>query len=318
MTATVNNNHVGERLDRVATLLHPAYSRSALTKLIENGSVLVNGVPEKAKYKVRHGDEIAINLDQLQRKADDIELPIIYEDDDIIVFNKPTGILTHSKGDFNKEGTVATYLKDQVVDVVTIGAEGSTSKHKTDFSTSTINDKEQDFWQSNRAGIVHRLDRGTSGLIICAKNKETQDYLQGQFSKRNVKKTYFAIINGELPEKTGHIDVPIERNPKKPATFRAGINGKSAQTDFVVLDVYEGQNGTLYSTIKLSPKTGRTHQLRVHLAYLKRPIVGDEFYNGESAERLMLHAHKLELTLPNRERRIFEAPVPIEMNNFQK
>jgi 23S rRNA pseudouridine1911/1915/1917 synthase len=315
---TIGKFYIGERLDKVATLLHPEYSRSALTKLIENGSVLVNGVPEKAKYKVRQGDNIIINLEQLQRKAADIELPIIYEDDDVIVFNKQTGILTHSKGDFNKEGTVATFLKDHVAGVIPTDAEGSTSKDKSDLSTSARDDEEQDFWQSNRAGIVHRLDRGTSGLSICAKNKETQDYLQGQFSKRNVKKTYVAIISGELPEKTGHIDVPIERNPTKPATFRAGINGKSAQTDFLVLDVYEGKNGTLYSKVQLSPRTGRTHQLRVHLAYLKRPIVGDEFYSGESAGRLMLHAHKLELTLPSRERRIFEAPVPTEMNHFQK
>ena len=320
---TIPEDVAGERLDKVATLLHPEYSRSALTKLIENGSVLVNGVPEKAKYKIRQGDDIVINLEQLQRAAASIELPIIYEDDNVIVFNKPTGILTHSKGDFNKEGTVATFLK-QHCSVIPGSDRESIQKSSVEDTKIVLdsrlrgNDEEQDFWKSNRAGIVHRLDRGTSGLIICAKNKETQDYLQGQFSKRNVKKTYVAIISGELPEKTGHIDVPIERNPKKPATFRAGINGKSAQTDFLVLDVYEGKNGTLYSKVQLSPRTGRTHQLRVHLAYLKRPIVGDEFYSGESAGRLMLHAHKLELTLPSRERRIFEAPVPTEMNHFQK
>ena len=105
---TIPEDVAGERLDKVATLLHPEYSRSALTKLIENGSVLVNGVPEKAKYKIRQGDDIVINLEQLQRAAASIELPIIYEDDDVVVFNKPTGILTHSKGDFNKEGTVAS------------------------------------------------------------------------------------------------------------------------------------------------------------------------------------------------------------------
>lgn len=318
MTVVANNEHIGERLDKVATLLHPEYSRSALTKLIENGSVLVNGVPEKSKYKVRQGDDISINLDQLQRRPADIELPIIYEDDDVIVFNKPAGILTHSKGDFNKEGTVATFLKAHVTSVIPTGVEVSTTKYQSDLSTDVRDDEDQDFWQSNRAGIVHRLDRGTSGLIICAKNKQTQDYLQGQFSKRNVKKTYVAIIEGELPEEAGHIDVPIERNPKKPATFRAGINGKTAQTDFSVLDVFEGANGNLYSTVALYPKTGRTHQLRVHLAYLKHPIVGDEFYGGETADRLMLHAQKLELTLPSRERRVFEAPVPKVITNFQK
>ncbi len=271
---------VGERLDKAVAVAYPEYSRSALEKLIESGDILVNNQPAKAKYKLKESDKISIDFTSLNAPIKNIELPIIYEDDTVVVINKPTGVLTHSKGAFNDEPTVASFVLPKL--------------------TGT---KE---WKStNRAGIVHRLDRATSGVIICAKNKLTQDYLQGQFSKRNVKKSYLAIIAGELPESEGLIDVPIERNPKKPATFRAGANGKSAQTYFKVL-----QSDGSYSLVELSPKTGRTHQLRVHLAYLKHPIVGDTFYGGKVANRLMLHAWKLEITLPNSERKIFEAPIP--------
>jgi 23S rRNA-/tRNA-specific pseudouridylate synthase len=141
--------------------------------------------------------------------------------------------------------------------------------------------------------------------MICAKNEETSSFLQKQFSNRNVKKTYLALITGELKEPAGLIDVPIERNPKKPATFRAGINGKSAQTQFEIL-----QTNGRHSLVQLKPATGRTHQLRVHLGYLKHPIVGDEFYNGESAQRLMLHAKELEITLPGGKRTTFSVEMP--------
>lgn len=276
----------GERLDKALAEHVTEYSRSALVRLIENGAVLVNGEPKQARYKLKTNDTITIDLDALQRPADSIQLPVLYEDDDVIVINKPAGVLTHSKGDFNKEGTVATFIQDRL-------------------------SGDEEWRNSNRAGIVHRLDRGTSGVIICAKNKKTQDYLQGQFSKRNVKKTYFAVSQGELPEPEGLVDIPIERNPKKPATFRAGVNGKSAQTHFKVL------SANLYSLIELKPITGRTHQLRVHLQYLGNPILGDDFYGGKPAERLMLHAASLELTLPDRTRQTFAAPLPAIFEDYR-
>lgn len=163
----------------------------------------------------------------------------------------------------------------------------------------------QVFWESNRAGIVHRLDRGTSGVMICAKHEAAQIHLQKQFASRKVKKIYVAVVTGKLPEESGVIDIPIERNPKKPSSFRAGVNGKPAQTEFTVLKTDDA-----HSLIELKPHTGRTHQLRVHLAYLKHPIVGDNLYAGESASRLMLHAKELEITLPCSERKVFRADVP--------
>lgn len=281
-------DEAGERLDKVLAQRFPQHSRSALEKLIGTGDIVVNKELKPAKYKLKAGDIVQVDLSFFQLPSSKIEIPILYEDENVVVLNKPAGILTHSKGEFNKEGTVATFLRDHVRN-----------------ATSNIDNEAKNFWSSNRAGIVHRLDRATSGVIICAKNKETENYLKGQFSKQNVKKTYLAVIKGELPAATGTIDMPIERNPRKPATFRTHVNGKPAQTNFKTL----ANNGT-YSLIELQPITGRTHQLRVHLAHFKLPIVGDTLYGGETAKRLMLHAKDLELTLPGGNRQIFSAPIP--------
>ena len=289
-TKKITNFEVGQRLDVAITAAFSEYSRSAHAKLIELGNVKVNAEVKTAKYKLKSNDEITIDLDDLNRSPDEIDLPIIYQDEDIIIIDKPSGVLTHSKGDFNKEGTVATFIQPFL--------------------------NGDDEWKhSNRAGIVHRLDRGTSGIIVCAKNKVTQDYLQGQFSKRNIKKSYLAVINKTLDETNGMIDVPIERNPKKPSTFRAGINGKPAQTSFELISVKE-LGSEVYSLLDLKPITGRTHQLRVHLMYLKHPILGDDYYGGKEYSRLMLHARSIEFTMPSSERKIFESEVPKEFKEF--
>lgn len=278
----VDENQIGKRLDKTVAQLHPEFSRSALEKLIVHGQITVNNKPVKTKYKLKLDDEVSVTTTQLDREHDHIDLPIVYEDENIVALNKPAGILTHSKGQFNKEGTVATWLQ---------------------YHRQKLGLKDEDgFWKNERAGIVHRLDRATSGLIICAKNKSTHEMIQKQFSNRTVKKTYLAIVAGELSETEGTIDIPIERNPKKPATFRTGVNGKEAQTHFNVEKIGQ-KNGKTYSLVELKPRTGRTHQLRVHLNYLKKPIVGDEFYCGEKASRLMLHALELEITLPGGVRR---------------
>ena len=141
--------------------------------------------------------------------------------------------------------------------------------------------------------------------MICAKTPEALSWLQKQFSQRRVKKSYMALVEGVLKDEEAIIDMPIERNPKKPQVFRVGSNGKSAVTLYKVVKT-DGER----SLIELKPTTGRTHQLRVHLEHLGHPIVGDTFYGGKPAERLFLHAVSLELTLPNRERKTFKVPVP--------
>jgi 23S rRNA-/tRNA-specific pseudouridylate synthase len=141
--------------------------------------------------------------------------------------------------------------------------------------------------------------------MICAKTPEALKWLQKQFAQRRTKKTYYAVVNGVLKEPEAIIDMPVERNPKAPATFRVGVNGKSAVTNYRVVD-----SDGAHSLVELNPETGRTHQLRVHLSHIGHSIVGDPMYGGEPADRMMLHAWKLELTLPNRNRRTFSAVVP--------
>lgn len=266
-----------KRLDQYVLEQFPQISRTFASKLIEQGKVQVNGEPRKAGYKPRAADKITISYDAADlEKIPDIDLPILYEDSDCIVINKPVGVLSHSKGSFNPEATVATFLRSHVS-----GMSG------------------------DRAGIVHRLDRATSGVMICAKNPAALSFLQKQFSQRKAKKAYIAIVSGHLKPEHAVIDMPIERNPKAPATFRVGANGKSAVTEYATM-----QASTHYSLLTLRPQTGRTHQLRVHLAHQNHPIVGDTLYSGEPAERLFLHALELEITLPNRERKTFSAPLP--------
>lgn len=269
-----------QRLDQYVVAQLPESSRAFATKLIEEGKVLVNGKPQlKAGYKLRPADKIRIKyVPETEAHIPDITLPVLYEDKDCVVIDKPLGLLTHSKGAFNPEPTVASWLKSRLT-----GMSGE------------------------RAGIVHRLDRATSGVMICAKTPEALSWLQKQFSLRKVKKSYVAIVEGELALPEAIIDMPIARNPKKPQTFRVGSNGKPAVTAYKVLKT----NGKR-SLIELQPTTGRTHQLRVHLAHIKHPIVGDTFYHGPAADRLFLHARSLEITLPDRQRKIFSSPLPKE------
>lgn len=274
-----------KRLDAFLAETRPEYSRSTWQKLIKNGAVSVNGaVEESPKRQIEPATDTVESNGIEQPDFSDDTLPIIYEDDNVIVANKPVGVLTHSKGALNDEFTVAEFFRG--------------------FTTNGLD--------TNRPGIIHRLDRDTSGVIIGARNDETALKLKKQFSERTVKKTYVAIVTKapELP--TGIIDIPIGRNPSAPSTFRADTNGKSAQTHYDVLSVAD--DGA--ALIRLQPRTGRTHQLRVHLAHLGCPIVGDRVY-GKESDRLMLHAYQLEITIPVGQREVFTAPIPAEFfRNF--
>lgn len=285
-----------QRLDQKVVELLPDLSRAFAVRLIEDAKVTVNGtVQGKAGYKLRSGDEVAVDYDaSLLTQIPDIDLPILYEDDDCVVINKPVGVLSHSKGAFNPEATVATWLRRHIA-----------ARQNPGLEDGPI-EAEKDGVVSERAGIVHRLDRATSGVMICAKNPAALSWLQKQFAARNIKKTYAAVVQGTLTPAEAVIDMPIGRNPKAPATFRVDAQGKAAQTAYRVV----ASNGR-YSLLELRPTTGRTHQLRVHLEYLHHPIVGDTFYGGEPAERLYLHAESLEITIPKmHERKVFTAPVP--------
>ena len=271
------------RLDiYLSTKFDTTISRSLWQKYIRAGYVSVNGkIATTPKFEVDETDEIALNLPEKEQA--DVDLPILYEDDDVIVVNKPSGLLTHAKGGLSDESTVAEIIRQ-----------------KTSFATDT-----------DRPGIVHRLDRDTSGLLIIAKNPESAAHLQRQFAERTAKKTYIAITDGKPKLNAAKIDLPIGRNPSAPSTFRIDPNGKPAQTTYHVLTENDTQ-----SLVELKPTTGRTHQLRVHLAHLNAPILGDRVYGKSSDCRMMLHAQKLEITLPSGERKVFEAAVPDEFKKF--
>ncbi|TWP08491.1 RluA family pseudouridine synthase [TM7 phylum sp. oral taxon 350] len=273
---------------RLDTYLYEHYkeiSRSRWQKYIKDSRVSINGKTiTTPSYEIDDRAIIDIKLPE-EKKFEKEKLDILYLDDNVIVINKPAGILTHAKGTESDEFTVADFFKR--------------------YSTYALD--------TNRAGIVHRLDRDTSGVIIGARNNETANLLKKQFAKRLTKKTYIAITTGIPKLEKARIDLPIARNPKKPATFKISSNGKVAITDYKVLKINEN-----YALIELMPKTGRTHQLRVHLNYINCSILGDKVYGAKKADRMYLHAEKLEITIPNKGRITFEAKLPKEFKNIFK
>lgn len=269
------------RLDNELSLRYPETSRSTWQKHIKAGHVRVNGeVQTSPKHDITDSDAVSLELPEATDYSDQ-SLPIVYIDDDVIVINKPVGVLSHAKGALNDEFTVADFFRR--------------------YSTYQL--------ESNRPGIVHRLDRDTSGIMIGARHDAAAQLLQKQFADRRAKKTYSAVLDGHVKNTEARIELPIERHPLKPSTFRVGAAGKSAITSYHVLA--ENDKETL---VQLSPRTGRTHQLRVHMAHLGTPIHGDRVY-GRPSDRLYLHAAALEVTLPGGERHTFEAPTPAQFTD---
>lgn len=272
----VNTSEKNERADVLLANAYTQYSRAALVKLFDLGKILNNDKLAKPGDKLKPGDYILADLSAIEAPAAEIDIPVIYEDNSVIVVNKPTGVISHARGRYWDEPSVASFIRQK-----TVG------------------------FDDERAGIVHRLDRATSGVMICAKNKAALAYLQKQFSNRSVNKTYIAVVNGTTDPIEGVIDVPLGRNPNNPKTFMPDANGKSAITEY-----HTEFKGKSKSILKLHPLTGRTHQLRVHLKYINHSIIGDELYGGEKADRLMLHAHTLEITIPSGDRKVFTADIP--------
>lgn len=269
------------RLDAYMAQYWPEYSRSVWQKYIDAGYVSVNGTVEtSSKKQLAEDDEVTYEISPAPDHSEHT-LPVIFKNENVVVIDKPAGILSHSKGALNDEFTVAEFLRSL------------TSYHS----------------DTNRPGIIHRLDRDTSGVMLGARNDETASMLQRQFSDRKVKKTYYAVVVGIPKQTEAFIDLPIGRNPKEPSTFRVDASGKTAQTAYKVL-----KSGNGMSLVELRPTTGRTHQLRVHMAHIGTPIYGDRVY-GKAADRLYLHAAKLEITIPKGDRRTFESPVPDEFND---
>lgn len=272
----------GMRLDSYLAETSPEFSRSTWQKYIKSGFVTVDKIVTTTPKTIITPDAVVTTAIPKAPNHSDQPLAILYEDDDVIVINKPVGMLTHSKGALHDEYSVADFFRT-----------------RTTFARD-----------SNRPGIVHRLDRDTSGVLIGAKNPEAAQFLQRQFSQRRVKKTYTALLDGRPKQPEARLELPIGRHPANPSTFRVDGNGKSAVTTYHVIT----ETG-VHSLVELQPTTGRTHQLRVHMAYLGTPIHGDRVY-GKPADRLYLHARDLEITLPSKERKVFHAAVPPEFEQY--
>lgn len=257
------------RLDILMVGIYKSYNRSTIQKFIENGYVKVDGaVVKKPNTKFEEGVKIELTVPEDLKNAD-VKPEVIYEDENVIVVNKPEGLLSEAKGEYCPEKTLA------------------------DFGF-----------------VAHRLDRDTSGVMILAKSEEVQKFLKKQFQDRKVHKTYYAIVQGRPKLEAARIDLPLQRDLKRPTTFRVDAGGKASETFYKVL-----KSNDKYSLVELKPTTGRTHQLRVHMKYLGHPILGDPVYGEEKADRLYLHAGSLEVTLPGGERKVFEAPLPKEFKN---
>lgn len=257
------------RLDILMKEIYKSYNRSSLQKFIESGFVRVDGeMVLKPNAKFSRGVKIDLKVPEIVKNTDLVP-EVVYEDENVLVVNKPAGLLSEFKGEYCPEATLADY-----------------------------------------GLIVHRLDRDTSGVIILAKNEETQSMLRRQFQERKTHKTYFAVVLGRLKLDEARIDLPMMRDLKRPTTFRVDANGKPAETFYRVL-----KTDGVHSLVELRPTTGRTHQLRVHMKYLGHPILGDPVYGEEKADRLYLHAGRLEITLPGGVRKVFEVPMPESFND---
>ena len=284
----INSDTENIRLDKVITLLDQELSRSMIQKMLEDGKILVNEKSEKASYKTKLNDKILIEeviAKEIELKAQDIPIEIIYEDSDIIVVNKPKGMVVHPANG-NPDGTLVNAIMNICKDSLSgIGGE-------------------------IRPGIVHRIDKDTSGLLIIAKNDKAHINLSEQIKNREITKKYVALVRGNIKEKNATIDMPIGRSDKDRKKMAVRKDGKNAVTHFDVIQRYEG-----YTYLDIKIDTGRTHQIRVHLAEIGYPIVGDSVYsNGRNpfgVEGQMLHAKSLEFKHPITGKVLkLEAPLP--------
>lgn len=278
------------RLDKYLAEVNEDLSRSYIHQLMDGGRVKVNGATAKASYKLKSGDEIILEVPEateLEVKAEDIPLDVIYEDEHIIVINKPWDMVVHPAPG-NESGTLVNALLYHCENL------------------SGINGV-------IRPGIVHRLDKDTSGVIVAAKTDTAHRGLVEQFKEREVEKVYLTLVKGYLPYEKGTVDAPIGRDPKdrqKMAVIKS--NSKPSRTRFVVEERFHD-----YTWVKVFLETGRTHQIRVHFSYLGFPVVGDDKYGRRETldvKRQMLHAYQLTINHPvNGEEMTFVAPIHADM-----
>jgi len=275
------------RLDKYLAEEYPELSRSHLRKLIEQGYVLVNGCVAKPALRLKAGDTIELTLLSSQQDfpvAELVPLDIVYEDSDVIVVNKPAGLTVHPS-----PGHVSHTLVNALL------------AHYPDL---------QGFDDAMRPGIVHRLDKDTSGLMVIAKNSTAQQYLIGQFKARLVLKVYLVLVKGNLSPSQGIIEAPVGRDPSDRKRMAVVMGGKEGRTRYKVKEYLDR-----YTLLEVHTETGRTHQIRVHLAAIGYPVVGDKVYGVKSAylKRQFVHAQRLGLSLPSGKYREFTCELPSDL-----
>jgi pseudouridine synthase, rluA family len=271
----VSQEEKGKRLDTYIPSVDTDITRTSAQRLIEDGNILVNGKNAKVSYKIQENDKISVEIPepkQIELKAQNIPIEIIYEDSDIIVVNKPKGMVVHPANG-NPDGTLVNAIMAICKDSLSgIGGE-------------------------IRPGIVHRIDKDTSGLLIVAKNDNAHVKMSEQIKNHEVKKTYIALVRGVFKENEATIDMPIGRSPSDRKKMAVNKNGKNAITHIKVLKRFDK-----YTLLQVNIETGRTHQIRVHLSHIGYPIVGDYTYsNGKNEFDVIgqcLHAQKLEFKHP--------------------
>lgn len=276
-TYTVKKENIGNRIDAYLANEDIELSRVAIQRLIKDEKILVNNKKVKSSYKLQEGDKITVEDEEpkeIELKAQDIPVEIIYEDNDIIVVNKPKGMVVHP-GSGNPDGTLVNSLMNICKDSLSgIGGE-------------------------IRPGIVHRLDKDTSGILVVAKNDKAHINLSEQIKDHKVEKTYIALVRGIVKENEAKIDMPIARSPKDRKKMAVVQGGKRAVTNFKVLERFPKDNCTL---LEVKIETGRTHQIRVHLSEIGYPLIGDEVYsNGKNKWQIKgqcLHSKSLKFKHP--------------------
>ncbi|MCB8925717.1 MAG: RluA family pseudouridine synthase [Ardenticatenaceae bacterium] len=297
---TLQLDAVGQRLDKVLTEQLPDLSRTQIQRLLKEEQILVNGRPAKANLKLEGGEQVTITLpepEETELVPEAIPLDIRYEDEDMLVINKPACMVVHPAVG-HSSGTLVNAILAHCPDLPGIGGE-------------------------KRPGIVHRLDKETSGLIVIAKNELALRHLQAQFKDRTVGKQYLALVDGQVQPPTALIDAPIGRDPrqrKKMAVipFGSSAHSRPAQTQYDTVTGYDD-----YTLLRCELFTGRTHQIRVHLAYIGFPIVGDKVYGRRKPsiplKRHFLHAAVLQVKRPSdNEELTLHAELPLELEAILK
>ncbi len=282
LTQTIGPEDEGQRLDVFLAALDGLASRAEVQRQIRDGRVSVDGrAILQPSHRLRAGVTVAWLPRSLAPLApESLALDIIYEDDDIVAVNKPAGLIVHPGA-----GTRGT----------TTLVEGLLATRELPPSDDPV-----------RPGIVHRIDKETTGILVVAKTPQAMTALKRQFAEREVEKSYLAWVAGTFDETEGTIDAPVGRDPRAPRRMTVLPDGRAAETEFHVLARRSGR-----TLVLIRPRTGRTHQIRVHFKYIGHPVVGDDLYGGPRAEGLELHAWKLSITHPTTGARLtFEAPPP--------